>query len=67
MSELFQSVREMLAGKKTYAIVALLIAYQMLGYLHGGAIDWTSVGEAAGLATLRAGIAANGKTTAPPA
>jgi len=47
-----------LAGKKTYLIVAAMLAYQLLRWLFEGTPpDLMGVLEAAGLGTLRAGIA----------
>jgi hypothetical protein len=48
----------MMPGYKTYIIAGLMFAYQMLGYLlYGQPVNLQAVLEAAGLATLRAGIA----------
>jgi hypothetical protein len=47
-----------LAGKKTYIVVALWIAYQFLRwYFEGQAPDWNAIFQATGLAALRAGVA----------
>ena len=48
----------MLSGMKTYIIAAAMVAYQVIGYLLGGAVpDINMVLEGLGLAALRAGIA----------
>jgi hypothetical protein len=47
----------MMPGYKTYIIAGLMAVYQFIGYfIYGQPIDFMQVMEAAGLATLRAGV-----------
>jgi hypothetical protein len=48
----------MFQGYKTYLIAGAMLVYQFIGYfVYSQPIDFMQIMEAAGLATLRAGVA----------
>ena len=54
------NVTKLLEGKKTYVVSAIMLIHALSGWILGEKVDWNQVLVAAGIASLRGGIAKAG-------